>query len=138
MKSGARVLDLWVFWSFGPSQPRTSFSTSVLQGKIVLQSLRTSLDLSSGCMGAFSWKLEQQFSKPMICYSLLTIWPKRVIRSQTSTMIQKIFETSSSFLVFTRNSALGENLNFCFLRDFYQYWQNFHFGRRTEHQAINL
>ena len=40
-------------------------------------------------------------------------------------------------LVFMWNSALREKFNFCFLRDFYQYW-HFHFGRRTEHQAIIL
>ena len=35
-------------------------------------------------------------------------------------------------LVFMWNSVQQEKFNFCFSGCFYWYWQNFHFGRRTE------
>ena len=36
------------------------------------------------------------------------------------------------------NSTLQEKFNYWFSGDFYWCWQNFHFGRRTEHRAIIL
>ena len=36
-------------------------------------------------------------------------------------------------LVFLRNRALREKFNVCFSEFFWQYWQNFYFGKKTWH-----
>ena len=51
------------------------------------------------------------------------------------TIIHKVFETKSSFHA---NSALRGKFNFCFLRVFCWYYQNFHFGRKAGDQAVIL
>ena len=41
-------------------------------------------------------------------------------------------------LVYMLNSALRESFSFCFSGEFYQCWQNFHFGRGTGRGVIIL
>ena len=46
--------------------------------------------------------------------------------------LQSFTKYLRQIIVFMWNSALRENFNFCFSEDFYCYWLNFHFGKRTE------
>ena len=51
---------------------------------------------------------------------------------------QSFTEYLRQTLVFVWNSTLQEEFHFYFPGHFCYYWQNFHFRRRTKHQAIIL
>ena len=92
----------------------------------------------------WSYLLKKSLMENFTFCAVSRSWPTTVLKIDffTDILQELCLQTFGKYLrqilIFMWNSTIREKFNFCFSEDFYKYWSNFYFGRRTECYAIIL